>query len=318
MKKTVKLNPEFGIELVIGVPYVKYLHDKGLLEKVITSEGMAPFYFFTDLVEESITFRTIDNTLAGLNETPNPWIHHNAMSITGKAYGDLTEEEQTYVNGMLDYREWSSVNYKEHYKDNDIDLGNKPLVFVSNIFNHPYPNDKRHYHHFNMQCLVDMFTILTEKNYTVIYKRPTNKERGITIDQNEQGVKTLKALTEDGTVITDHDLARLFPNVILFDDLLEKYLETDYNTLQLQVMSKCDRFISVCGGNGILSSCFGGDVIIYVTQGKELRKGYFDENSYFRKLSNANIIPIFDRIDEILKRGSNDYTELIETIKQKL
>ena len=89
-----------------------------------------------------------------------------------------------------------------------------------------------------------------------------------------------------------------------------------YNEVQLETLANCNKFISVCGGNGILSSCFGGDVIIYVTQGRELRPGYFDENSYFRKLSNANIIPIIDNVEDIKTRGYHDYSGIIETINK--
>ena len=42
-------------------------------------------------------------------------------------------------------------------------------------------------------------------------------------------------------------------------------------------MANCDYFISVCGGNSILSSYFGGTMISYIHKGKELRPNYFGE-----------------------------------------
>ena len=57
----------------------------------------------------------------------------------------------------------------------------------------------------------------------------------------------------------------------------------------------------------------------------ELRPNYFGENSYFRKLSNANIIPVYDVIGSVNKEtyeyevnqtGTNDYTNLLNTIKE--
>ena len=75
---------------------------------------------------------------------------------------------------------------------------------------------------------------------------------------------------------------------------------------------------------------FGGTSILYVTQGRELRPNYFSDESYWRKLSNANVIPIFDIIEEINNvesakeyghtincSGKNNYNELIETIKEE-
>jgi hypothetical protein len=95
-------------------------------------------------------------------------------------------------------------------------------------------------------------------------------------------------------------------------------------------MANCDRFITVCGGNSILSSFFGGTVISYVHKGKELRPNYFGKNSYFSKLSDAKVIPIYDVIGkvndtEVVKKyghtinetGTNDYTELMLKIKEE-
>jgi hypothetical protein len=79
-------------------------------------------------------------------------------------------------------------------------------------------------------------------------------------------------------------------------------------------MANCDKFISVCGGNAILSSLFGKDIVIYVHTGKELRPNYFGPNSYFRKLSNANVMPVFDR--QVMKNKIHDYSELMKTIKE--
>ena len=92
-------------------------------------------------------------------------------------------------------------------------------------------------------------------------------------------------------------------------------------------MANCDYFISVCGGNSILSSYFGGTMISYIHKGKELRPNYFSKDSYFRKLSNANFIPVYDVIGsinsntydyEVNTTGTNDYSVLIKTIKANI
>ena len=58
--KTIKVNCEFASELVCVIPYVNWLHQNGQLEKVITSKGMRPFYYFCDNVEEKFESRTFD------------------------------------------------------------------------------------------------------------------------------------------------------------------------------------------------------------------------------------------------------------------
>ena len=47
------------------------------------------------------------------------------------------------------------------------------LVFISNKYN---LNGHEPFGYFDIQCLYDMFTYLTEQGYNVIYKRPINKE----------------------------------------------------------------------------------------------------------------------------------------------
>ena len=70
--------------------------------------------------------------------------------------------------------------------------------------------------------------------------------------------------------------------------------------------------MSVCnGGGGVLCSYFEKPVLFYVPSGKELRPGYLTkENSYIKKLSNADIHVVLDKGDV------NDYSELIKKIKE--
>ena len=86
--RTITLNPEFGCELVLGIPYAYWLHKNNQLDKVVTSKGMKPFYYFCDDVEEKFEFRNVDNATAGLNELPNKWIHHNSGVLNKKSGED--------------------------------------------------------------------------------------------------------------------------------------------------------------------------------------------------------------------------------------
>ena len=309
-----KVNPEFGIELALAIPFAYWLHQNNQLDGVVTSTGMKPYYFFCDNVKEEFLSRTIDND-AALVGVPNKWIHHNALSITGKEYNHLTADEQEKVNGVLDYSKWIRPPYKEYYKNDEFKF-DKPVVFITNKYNMEHGHKPMGY--FNIKCLYEMFVYLKEKGYTVIYKRVTNKEKEFTIDQNEynslqQGYHDITANVEGIGVITDFELCKYFDNVILIDDFVKKS-KYSYNETQLKIMANCDRFISVCGGNAILSSLFKGTTLIYVHTGKELRPNYFGENGYFKKLSNANLIPIIDR--SVMKTGIHDYSELIVKMKE--
>jgi len=312
----IKSNPEFGIELALTVPYAYWLHKNNQLEYVITSKGMKPFYYFCDDVREEFTYRNIDNAAAGLNDLPNNWIH-----------GINPLEEP----GVLDYSQWTPPPYKEKYKNDEIDFG-KPIVFISNKYNLEHGQTPHGY--FDIKCLHEMFSYLTTKGYAVVYKRVSNTEKHFTIDQNERdsltvGYHNILAEVEGVGMMTDYDLTKYFPDVYLFDDVVDKYNHYSYNEVQLKVMANTEKFITVCGGNSILSSFFDGTVISYVHKGKELRRNYFGKDSYIQKLSDANVIPIYDVIGkindielvkgyghEINNTGTNDYTELLSEINK--
>jgi len=311
----VKANPEFGVELALVVPYAYHLHLQGKLDTVITSKGMKPFYYFCDDVREEFEQRTVDNSLAGLDELPNNWIH-----------GINPLEEPAVLN----YDEWTPPPYKEHYETID-NLPTEPrkIVFISNKYNLEHGQEPLGF--FDIQCLYDMFTYITSCGYDVIYKRATNKESEFAVDENEmnsihQGYHDITADVEGIGVISDRELPKYMENVTLFDDILYQF-DNNYNETQLKVMANCDHFISVCGGNSILSSYFGGTMISYVHKGKELRPNYFGENSYFRKLSNAKIVPVYDVIGKVNtetyhhkvnKTGKQDYTRFLEVIKNEI
>tara|TARA_B100001564_G_scaffold235510_1_gene199052 strand:+ start:2982 stop:3917 length:936 start_codon:yes stop_codon:yes gene_type:complete len=308
----VKSNPEFGIELALVIPYAYYLHTQGKLDTVVTSRGMKPFYYFCDDVREDYQHRTINNEAAGLNRLPNNWIH--GIDSVGNP-------------GVLDYKEWISPPYRDHYKNDEFIFDGRPTVFITSKYNLEHGNPPLGF--FDIKCLYEMFEYLTGAGYSVIYKRATNKEPEFTIDQNEegalaQGYQEISADVEGLGVITDRQLPSYMENVWLLDDI-----ETEYslNETQLKIMSNCEYFITVCGGNSIMSSLFGGTVISYIHKGKELRPNYFSKDSYFRKLSNANFIPVYDVIGsinrntyhyEVNETGTNDYSGLIKTIKETI
>ena len=144
----------------------------------------------------------------------------------------------------------------------------------------------------------------------MIYKRPDNTE--FTPDQNE--IATLKGgyefieITDQG-VLSDHDLCGYYDDGYNINDF-DRGNEFSYNEFQMGCFSSADGFITTNGGGGVLCSYFGKPVLFYVPHGKELRPGYLTkENSYIKKLSNADIHVVLDEGDV------NDYSELITRIK---
>jgi len=310
--KTIKVNSEFASELVCVIPYTYWLHERGELEKVITSKGMKPFYYFCDDVEERFEIRTFDINTNGLKDVPNVWIHHNSYAVVGKDHSELSIEEQSEVNGVLDYSQWTPPPYADYYQ---IDEFNhlKPYIVVNSNYNVEYGNDiTKSMRYIDIKTLHEIFNYLTDKGYNVIYKRPNNTE--FTLDQNEMitlsGRYMLTANVQGTGVISDYDLCNYYDKVINLNLLKEDYTYS-YNELQMKLFSGADGFISTNGGGGFLCSYFRKPIIFYVPHGKELRPGYLTKsNSYVKKLSNADIHVVLDE-GEV-----NDYSKLTKRIKE--
>lgn len=309
---TLDLNPEFGYELVCAAPYAYWLKEQGEHVKVVTSVGMKPYYWFCDEVEEKYTTRSVDNSSNGVQNLPNTWIHHNAIAIFGKDYSLLTEEEQKQANGWLDYSKWIAPPYAKEYKREGIPNLNN-YVIISNRFNLEHGHVPIGY--FDIESLYIMFNLLTEKGYNVIYKRPHNTE--FATDPNELRNQNIRANVEGYGIITDYNLTKYFENVYLFDDIVKEVGGT-YNEAQLVIYSSAEGFISMGGGSSILCSYFNKPVIIYVNTSKDIRPGYFEGESYFNKLSDAKVLPVVDTIDDIVKRGYRDYSNVFKYINEVL
>jgi hypothetical protein len=306
--KTLTTNPEFLSELVCVIPYAYWLNKRNRLGKVITSKGMKPFYYFCDDVEERFEYRSFDINTNGLNEVPNNWLHHNAESMFRKDYSELTTEEQSEANGVLDYRQWTPPPYKDHFKSEKFN-NLKPYIIVNNNYNIEYGRDiTKSLRYFDISTLSYIFWYLQEAGYNVIYKRPDNTE--FAPDQNEMatlhGGHEFKEITEQG-IISDYQLCSYYENVHNMNDF-----ESDsYNEFQLECFSGAEGFITPNGGGGGICACFGKPVLFYVPHGKELRTNYLTkENSYIKKLSNADIHVVLDEGD------TNDYSELIKKMKE--
>ena len=311
--KTVDLRTEFGNELVLGVTYAYWLHKQNKLEKVITSKGMKPFYYFCDNVEERYTSRTVNSEASGVMNLPNPWIH-----------GDSRMGTTHTKPGQLNYDKWLVPDYKKHYSEKEPIL-TKPTIFIAHKYNIEHGHEPLGF--FDIKCLYDMFEYLTDVGgYEVIYKRPKNTE-GFTLDENEVNTLnhnlSLRADVEGVGMIDDYQLVEYFDGVHLIEDLISDmgYDVTspqEYNIAQLKILSNIHASITSGGGNSILSSHFGKKHIIYNVMETEHKDGYFGKDSYMNKLSDVELFIIKDAGKDIRDRGYNNYTELIKTIKTEL
>ena len=321
---TIDTNPEFGIELVLTIPYAYWLHKNNKLEKVITSKGMKPFYYFCNNVEEKYDYRTIDNAAAGLNSLPNNWIY--GMKDYAEMYKDEWDHWKNFMCskrgcGILDYRKWKMPNYNEYYKNNEIVFDN-PVIFVTNKFN--YEHDGPPVGYFDIKCLYEIFNYLVNKGYSVIYKRPKNTE--FPLDQNEAHTlmsrENLTADVDGIGVISDYELTGYYEDVHLFDDIVAKYPQYTYNELQLKSFANSTGFITIGGGNALLKCLFQKPTVGY--WGRRMNEAE-RENFWKDKFGNKNIKNYHYMINPNLKpfidaNGKdmleNNYGEFLNLVKE--
>ena len=180
------------------------------------------------------------------------------------------------------YKTWLPPDYKSEYKKN-IFVYAKPLLIIYNKYTSEWDGPPINY--IDVQTLNEILPSLINI-YQIIYIRPqaSSLKYGYSNDRQEF------------LDLDDHDfLKKNFPEVIIFDDLLEKYPEYNFNQLQLMVLANSEYFISVQGGGSRLCSFFGGTNIIYHKKGRELETKQY--KYFFPRFSKAKIIACINKED---------------------
>jgi len=318
----VDCNPEFGIELALALPYAYWLHEQGKLEKVITSKGMKPFYYFCDNVEEKYEHRTIDNAVAGLNSLPNSWIY--GMKENAELYKEEWEHWKSFRDvdrgcGILDYREWKMPEYTNRFK-NDKFVFEKPFIVIANRYNWEHGGKPVGY--FNIKCLYEMFNYLTDNGYIVIYKRPKNTE--FPLDQNEMNTIYNREVLTDNVegigLISDYDLTKYYDDVILVENVLSKAKDYTYNELQLNLFANSDGFIGISGGSTLLLNLFQKPTLTYLYNSSDLRQKFWENEDGIKNIKNyyymmnPNVIPFVDK--DCNEMNNNNYERFLTKIRE--
>lgn len=136
---------EFGYEIIMVVPYVYYLHVKGVKVKVITSHGMFPFYYF--LPKGSIEEK-YDNRYCLLPaNVPLKGIHFD----------------------VLNKDQWLMPPYKEYFSKYDEIYFKKEYIIINNKYNTEWNGPPVNY--LDLDTLRILFKLLTPK-YNIVYNRP--------------------------------------------------------------------------------------------------------------------------------------------------
>lgn len=209
---------------------------------------------------------------------------------TGSAPFFYFSPKHEEVEARVDYSESSSIYskkwklqgvpppYKEHFK-NDVFVYDKPIVIVNNKYISEWNREPLNF--INLDQLRMIFDMLKDK-YQIIYIRALTNERGYWND-NQPAYDF-----RDYDMIDDE-----YPDVVLMSDLVEDHPELRYNDVQMMIHANADKFISIAGGNAVLSSYFGGENIIYRTPNiNSDNRQIWHTDSHLSQLSGAKIVGV--------------------------
>lgn len=227
---------------------------------------------------------TLESTECWTGSTPFFYFSPNHIERrAGVTYGDTPAEYKAdwKVPGV-------PPDYKTHFW-NDVFVYDKPIVIINNKYIEEWHQPPINY--LSVHVLDEIIEALYDK-YTIVYIRSRTNERGYFNDNQPAGE------------LGDYQLMEKYPNVVLFNSLLNEHPDLTYNELQFMLHANAEKFVSVAGGNAVISSYFGGENIIYRhPKARSDSRVVWHTGSHLRLLSGAKIY------------GSNNETELIELIK---
>jgi hypothetical protein len=167
---------------------------------------------------------------------------------------------------------------KEKYK-NDLFKFDKPILCICNRVTSEWLGEPVNY--FDNECLDKLFSML-KKKYEIIYfnikGKPEYYDHQIPVETGEE------------KVIKKH-------NIKTIHQIYEQNNIQSFNECQLMVLASCDKFITMNGGYGILSSYMGGTNIIYSKKCREITP---EVNSFYRwyhKFGGSRIIHLDNYVD---------------------
>ena len=265
----IEMNGELGGELVMGVPLAYYYHLQGKEIEIVNVKGSEPFYYFCN-------FFTCSNQNRG-------------MFLECKIDGDYYYRRHYHsfeclLKSNFWENKWVPPPYSAVFKNN-VFVYDKPILVISNKYQTEWSLPPINY--IDVETLDELFSMLSKKYY-IIYNRAQSKD--IVTDNSEI------------LPLGDFELinSKYKNDVHILSDLSVDNIS--FNQLQMYVYANCCNFISVQGGNSMLTSYFGGKNIVYHKRGDELDTDAYGR--WFEHLSGCNV------------SVSLSYTDLINEVKR--
>ena len=235
----IEYDGEYGTEVVTFIPFVAWLNREGLLEnrRVVTFQGMRPYYFFL----RDSQFEAKPQTRRVRLEIKRKWPTNSIHSATRQRWHICPD-------------------YRSHFKN----IGRsfeRPILFIQNKFTVEWNTGPINY--------LPIFAIerllrLSLNRFQVIYSRPRVTSDGT-------------GYTGDITRICEYpDLQRVrsFDNTIVLEEMCVD-AGLDYNQTKLEILAKSHLFVSVQGGGASVLAYFGNSLMLVLhREGREFPHAY--------------------------------------------
>eukprot|EP00659_Diplonema_papillatum_P016265 gene16265-24926_t len=267
---SVMFDAEFGMELIVALPYLYSRHLQCFKTSVISLPGTRSLYFFVQSHAGTRTHRIAQNRFV-------------CCSLS-----------QIHVP-ILPKHNYAPPPLKQHYQNNHFIFA-KPLLVITNKYQTEWGSDPMNFIPVEtLGSLVDMLS----PYYTIVYNRPTDAIAG---DNSEL------------LVFGDIEMLRKKNTTILLADLWQSTREKwgkamgeelTFNLFQLWLYANADKYISVQGGNSVLTSYMAGKngtVIVYSRAGNELHHNSI--GTWYTEFSNATVVDVHDTVSLVREVAS--------------
>ena len=181
-------------------------------------------------------------------------------------------------NPLQTFKTWEPPPYQEHFSKECEIKESKPVIVVSNKYN-PEWSDKTPKNFLSLGFLKKFFQKF-HNDYKIYYVRYDGNGKDTEGYYDDVGSLEFK----------DWELLQQFKNVTSVYDVMNEY-DISFNRAQFWIMSKAKHILCTAGGNAVLSSYFGEDVVIYGHPDcKSTSRGIWHTDSWLKELSGSNII----------------------------
>jgi len=237
---------EYGAEITTFIPFVAWLKQECHLNgrRIVTYEGMRPYYFFLDNDE----FEAKPGPRCWMSVHDRYWPSNSTFTATASPWHVYPDYRQHFLH--------SSVRFR------------RPVIYIQNKFSLEWGVGPINYIPLNG---LHRFLELTADRFDVVYSRPHGRQTSVGYSRDDN----IDCDYPDRPVINQ------FAHVMDFEEECSA-LGSDYNITKLEVLAQSHIFIATQGGGAHILACFGDSLLLIIdrhdenlrTQGREHPHAY--------------------------------------------